>query len=217
MAHRRPLRRRGAISALLLCGALLGACGGDDASDGDTVAVGTAATPGATDPAAAPTEPSIGGCSEVLFDGTISRAADGGHRDASLTSADVVDAVAYRLGSNHTVYLSNRPIDRSVFEAYDRGEYSTENALTAPTDGVLATVFLYGDDGVSAGTTIDVASSVSGLIVDAGGGPSANTLGEQGTITVIDATEDRVCFTIDYRDDLQQMSGTVSVPVWPES
>lgn len=200
---------RAAAGVIVSCGVLLGACGGDDASDEAEVEVGTAPVP--TEQSGEAT------CGETLFDGTVSRTADGGHRDASLTGDDIVDAVAYPLGSSYTVYLSDQPIDRSVFEAYDRGEYSSDNALTAPADGVLVTVFVYGTGELAPGTTLDVVDSVAGLIVDAGGGASANTLGEQGTITVDGVTEDRVCFTVDYRDDLQQMSGTVSAPVWPGS
>lgn len=206
--------RRGVGAVVLVMS--LTACGGDDGGDVER-ATAEAPAPDAVNPDASVADTAaVADCDEVPFTGTISRVADGGHREVSITGADVVDAVAYRyLGDNYTVYVADHPIDRSVLERFDQGDYSTDSAMTAAEGGVLVSLFLFGDQ-VGPGAAIELGSDVPGPIVDAGGGAMANSLGAAGTLTVIGMSDDRVCFEIDYADDFQQVVGTVSAPIWPD-
>jgi hypothetical protein len=169
--------------------------GGDDTADTTEVAGGT------------------GDCGEPGFEGEISRTADGDHVEASITGDDVVDAVAFDLMGNYTIYVADHEIDRSVLDEYLEGSFSTDNAVVADEGGVVASMFIYGVT-VEPGTEITFEAGVPSPIVDSGGGASANTLGAQGTLTVIDVTDSSVCAEIDYSDDHQTITGTVTAEIY---
>jgi hypothetical protein len=176
---------------------------GDTGTD-DTAATGTSATTDGQTAADCPTE---------IFAGEISRVADEEHVAAELAGADIVDGIAYGYaGSNYTIYIADHEIDRAVFEEYDQGNFSTDNAVEAEPGGVLATMFAMGDS-LEPGTTITFGAEVASPVVDSGGGSRAMTTGAAGELTILDLDDRHICFEIDYTDDLQRIAGTVSTEI----
>jgi hypothetical protein len=180
-------------------------------------ASGSASAPAdteATDDTTDDTEAEASGeCGEPGFEGEISRIADGDHVEASITGDDVVDLVAFDFMGNYTIYVADHEIDRTVLDEYAAGNIGTDNALVAPDGKVLASLFIYGD-AVEPGDELEYETGVPGPIVDSGGGASANTLGSSGTLTFIGATDEVVCAEIDYSDDYQTVTGTVTAEIY---
>lgn len=174
----------------------------DDGADG--------ADPADGDHAAGGDEAAAIGCPPQGFDGTVTRTASGDHTDADFTTADVwVDGVvAARLsdGAQYTLYVSDHEY------VGDPRDFDT---VVADAGGTLASVFVGLQSGYVAGESIadtDEGAFIS-AIVDSGGGAEASTMGSTGTATPIAWSDDWVCVEIDYQDDQQQVSGTISAPI----
>lgn len=222
------LPRRDGFAALLALGLAFGlpaGCGGDEAgtdtgaarnpiptrADDDRREVTTTAPPAtaARDDAA---------CSRP-FVGVIERRSDRGHAARELRDDDVVEAVAFPFGERaFTVYASDRPIDTGLFEEWAQGRFSTDDALTAPPGGTLVTL-LVGDasntEPVEAGFRVDLADGRSAPpIVDAGGGPVAETSGAAGTLEVLEVGRDGLCVRVEYEDRLQHIDGVLHAETW---
>jgi hypothetical protein len=147
-------------------------------------------------------------CSKKPFVGTVERTAEGtsgsGQPAAERTTADFRSAVVYDFGTdkNYTVYVGDHRIDPD-----DLGQ-----SMTAPDGGVLVTVFLRSASGKSLGTGTKLAAGKDPVTVtvDAGAGARAVTSNPRGTMKILAATDDRLCFAIDYTDDYQTVDGVVS-------
>lgn len=194
---------------------LLAACGDDDGGDGE--AAGTTADAGTT--VDADTATTTGGaagadCPAEPFTGQISREVDdfSDQPAGAATDGELVDAVAYPVFGNYTVYVGDHEVDRDQLAAFSES-ISTDNAIVAPDGGLLATIFLFGEEEVAAGTELDLTQG-SSVIVDAGGGASASTTGAAGTATIIAVDDSHLCFDIDYTDELQTVQGTVSAEIY---
>lgn len=219
-----------AIAALAASSLLLPACSDDD-GDVETSATevtsadttddtsGSDDTTGSDDTATDDTSADTSGggesaCPDAPFEGEISRSADGDHAEGSVTGDDIVEAIAYGYGSsNYTIYVGDHELDRTVLEEYDAGNFSTDNAMTAPEGGLLVTMFVMGDP-IEAGMTGEYGSGTPSPIVDTGGGATSTTSNAAGSYTVIALEEDRICVEVDYTDDLQSIQGTVSAEIW---
>jgi hypothetical protein len=217
-----------AALVLLAVASPLAACGDDESTD-DAATDDTETTASDTDTTDATdgtdgTETTdgtdgegSGECAEPGLEGEVSRTADGEHVEASITGDDVVDAVAYSYApGTYTIYVADHELDRGVFEEYDVGNFSTDNAISADEGGVVASIFVT-TTGDAAGTEITLDGSTPSPIIDSGGGASASTMNPSGTITVIAADDQQICFDIDYSDDFQTIAGTVSAEVWQGS
>lgn len=217
----RPRTRR-LLGVLAVAALALAGCGDSEQDTTDTD------DPGSTGNAAATTTggggaPDTGGgssrgCPAEVFAGTITRQADDFAEQPAGTMAEAVDAVAFGMAGNWTIYVADHPIDRGPFEAYASGEFSTDNAVVAEPGGVLATIFLLaGTEDLTAGSTAAFTADGMGgtVIVDTGGGAQANNSGAAGTATIIDVTDEQICVEVDYADGLQTVEGTVSAEIYP--
>lgn len=220
MSEERWWRRAGVAAAVTL--ALVGGVGcASDGGDGDVSADDAPAAPG-TGADAQGADDQAASCPDELFTGTIERSEDpdAGHGAATLTDADVVDGVAYELLGAYTIYLADHEMDRGPLEEYLQGSFSTDNAMVAEPGGVLLTLGFGdygpgGDNRVVVGDVLDASSPGQvNVLVDAGGGAMVSVEDPQGTVELLGATDDHVCVAVDYQDGLQQVQGTVSVPIF---
>jgi hypothetical protein len=230
-------RTRTTLLATVLALTLLTGCGDDDeAGTGDTTpststddtATSSSTDDTATSTTAGPTSSTagddtttsttsgggvVGDCPTAIFTGEMSRQAAEEHVAAELSGDDIVDGIAYGYGgSNYTIYIADHEIDRAIFAEYDQGNFSTDNAVVAEPGGVLATMFALGDS-LEPGTTIEYGSGTPAPIIDSGGGSRATTMGASGELVILGVDEERICFEVDYRDDLQAITGTVSAEI----
>lgn len=191
-----------AVAALAL---LAPACSDDegDVATDDTEATDTTGAEGTTDTTAA--DGGGGACGDQPFTGTISRLDDemSDQPAAELTDTDVVEATGstYSGGAGYTVYLSDAPIEGQV----------GLDTITAPEGGVMVTISFAGMD--DAGEPIAAGAEVGApqaVIIDTGGGASVNSTGAEGSVSIIDVSDDQVCFDITYTDEYQTVEGTVS-------
>ncbi len=145
-----------------------------------------------------------GGCPNALFTGTIARDDDAANDQTagSVKSSKVRSALAVDFGTarNTTVYLSDAKLDPA-----DIG--STVEAAPGST---IATIFLRPKSGdLAAGKKVALPADQISVVVDTGGGAHASTGGAAATAKVLSFTDNQVCFSIDYRDDLQRVKGKV--------
>ena len=186
---------------------LASACGSDDPppdlATGDEAAVDDGEQDGGEDQS----EGSIGAadCPAAPFAGELSRTAlpDLGHTDVALTGGDVLDAAAFALGAGfqYTVYVASFEIDDE-----DMG-----TTLTAPSGEVLVTFAARGEDGgpIEPGVVYDETF----VIIDSGGGAENRPVDPTGTVEFIALSDDHICLEIDFIDENQIMTGTVSARV----
>ncbi len=144
-------------------------------------------------------------CPSRPFVGTIERLPDesADQPAAELRGRDVERALGFDFGSarNTTVYLASYPL-----RSGELGE-----TIEAPAGETLVTVFLRPASGdLEPGRKLRTPKDQITAIVDTGGGARATTSGAEATVRVIAFDDDRVCFAIDYRDDLQVVKGKVS-------
>lgn len=208
-----------ALAALAL---VVPACSDDDGEDAvdtestDTTAADTGDTEPPDDTATDDTEAPDEGdsaCGEPGFEGEISRTADGDHAEGSASGDDIVDVIAYGTGQNYTVYFADHEIDRAVFEEYDSGSFSTDNALVADDGGLLVTMFVRDEtEDLATGSEVDL--STYGVIIDTGGGATGTTTGAEGTATITGLDDSTLCFDLTYADELQTIEGTVTAEIW---
>ncbi len=144
-------------------------------------------------------------CPTEPFTGELSRtaAADLGHTDVALADGELVDAAAFALGAGYqyTVYVASFEIDDD-----DMG-----TTLEAPPGEVLVTFAARGLDGeeIEPGVVYDE----SFVIVDSGGGAENHPVDPTGTVEFIAFSDSHLCLKIDFLDENQTMSGTVSARI----
>ena len=135
----------------------------------------------------------------ATFAGLVERSADEamGHTAGQWKDGDFVYGSAVEIGdSNFTTYMSSDPIEGGTVEA--------------AAGGVVVTIIVWGDGAeLTPGTELPM---TFGAVIDNSGNAQANTLNKEGTITIVAATDDQLCFDVDYTDDLQYVNGRVSVP-----
>lgn len=92
---------------------------------------------------------------------------------------------------------------------------SLGSTLTAPVGKVLVTMFLRSASGADlrGGQRLDTAKDPLTALVDSGGGAETTSSNRSGTATIVKLTDSVVCFTIDYRDDAQSITGTVAAKI----
>jgi hypothetical protein len=150
-------------------------------------------------------------CTKKPFVGTVERTAEDtsgtGQPAAERSTADFRSAVVYDFGTdkNYTVYVGDHRIDPK-----DLG-----GTLAAPDGKVLVTVFLRSASGKSLkpGTKLVAGKDPMTVTVDAGAGAQAITSNPKGTVKMLAASGDRLCFAIDYADDYQSVDGVVSAAI----
>ncbi|MCP3988941.1 MAG: hypothetical protein GY724_07695 [Actinomycetia bacterium] len=179
---------------------LAAGCGDDGATDETgTAEDGPQATEqesGGETPKECPTEPFAGELSRLAL-------ADLGHTDVALADGDLVDAAAFAIGAGYqyTVYVASFEIDDD-----DMG-----TTLEAPPDEVLVTFAARGVDGeeIEPGVVYDE----SFVIIDSGGGAENRPIDPTGTVEFIAFSDNHLCLKINFLDENQAMSGTVSARV----
>jgi hypothetical protein len=144
------------------------------------------------------------GCPKALFVGTIERDDDAANDQdaATIGGPDVRTAVAVDFGTarNTTVYVSDARI-----AAADVG-----GTITAEPTTTIATIFLRPKAGdLAPGKKVVLPRDQISVVVDTGGGARATTSGAEATAKVLAFTKSQICFSIDYRDDLQRVKGKV--------
>ncbi len=149
------------------------------------------------------------GCPKAPFVGTIEREDDPANdqKSATIGGSDVRSAVAVDFGTarNTTVYVS----DARIADADVGSTITTEPGTTEPGT-TIATIFLRPKSGdLAPGKKVLLPRDQISVIVDTGGGAGATTSGAEATAKVLAFTKSRICFSIDYRDDLQRVKGTV--------
>jgi hypothetical protein len=149
-------------------------------------------------------------CTKKPFVGTVTREAEGsatGQPAASRRSGDFRSVLVYDFGNrkNFTVYLADYRLDPDQLGG----------TLEAPSDDVLVTLFLSAANGkeLRKGTKLVPGKDPVSVIVDAGGGAGAVTSDPAGSIQILAATGDRLCFRIDYEDTYQQVDGVVDAKI----
>ncbi len=190
---------------------LMAACGGGNSSeDNSSTTEPQVSEPQVTDQEQdtdeqATENDSVNGCPTHPFVGELSRTAssDLGHTAVALADSDLVDAAAFSLGAGvqYTVYLAS-------FEIDDEDVGST---LTAPAGEVLVTFAARGLDGgqIEPGVVYDETF----VIIDSGGGAQNHPVDPVGTIEFIAFSDEQICVNIEFLDENQTMSGTVSARV----
>lgn len=165
-----------------------GACGGDgETSNG-------------ADSSGAPS----GDCPTHGFSGTATRTADEGfgHAEGSYTGADFVDARSdITSGRSGSVYLASFELPESL--------------LMEPTvepGEVMMRIYAEELDTMVAGDQWEITASRRVPLINNGGSNGNNIDGAAGTITVIAITDADICYEIEYSDEFQEISGTVSAP-----
>jgi hypothetical protein len=148
------------------------------------------------------------GCGSEPFKGKITRSADAssGQPAAKASSDDVQRGLAFDFGSarNTTVYLATYRLDPKELGS----------TIEAPDDEVLVTIFLRPkSDDLDAGKRLRTPKDQITVLVDSGGGARATTSGAHATARVLEFSDEQVCFSIDYRDDLQRVKGRVAAQV----
>lgn len=145
------------------------------------------------------------------FKGTIAREADAGHETVELDGRDITSTVAVDFGNrkNYTLYLGDFRIPKG-----DVG-----STIEAPAGKTLVTAFVRAEDGkdLHEGQRLRVGRDGVTVVIDSGGGAQAVTTGRVGTARVRELSDDHVCFTFKYRDDLQRLEGTVSASLVPSA
>ncbi len=144
------------------------------------------------------------GCPKAAFAGTIERDVDAanGQDAVAIDGSDVRRALAVNFGTarNTTVYLSDAKID----VAHIGG------TIAATPGNTIATIFLRPKAGdLEPGEKVELPRDQISVVVDTGGGARATTSGAEATAKVLAFTNRQVCFSIDYRDDLQRVKGKV--------
>ncbi len=191
------------LVVVFVFGMLAAACGGDDsaadvAADDDTDVA----------PAEDDTQDGANGsgnCPAEPFAGELSRTAspDLGHTDVAVADDELMDAAAFELGAGfqYTVYVATYPIDDA-----DMG-----STLTAQPGEVLVTFAARGNDGerIEPGVVYDE----SFVIIDSGGGAENRPVDPTGTVEFIALADDHICLKIDFVDENQTMTGTVSARI----
>jgi hypothetical protein len=147
-------------------------------------------------------------CGSEPFEGKITRSADpsSGQPAGEASGDDVQRGLAFDFGSarNTTVYLATYRLDPK--------ELGT--TVEAPDDEVVVTIFLRPKSGdLGAGKRLRTPKDQISVLVDSGGGARATTPNAHGKARVLEFSEDQVCFSIDYRDDLQRVKGRVAAQV----
>ncbi|MGI9644404.1 MAG: hypothetical protein ACR2O6_03750 [Ilumatobacteraceae bacterium] len=217
-------RRTRWIAALAVVVLVAAACGDSDSDDSSAATDAPAATeapadeppaddePTATD-APADTEPAASGdaCPDEPFTGTIERTAEsetsnGVHPVAVRSDGELVSAYAYYFGFGgaYTIYVGDYEIEEGAVGI---------DTLMAPHGGMLTTIFIQEQEEIAAGDVVEF-SFVS--IVDTGGGSELTGFGADevtGQMTIIDVTDERLCFEIESSDPQQEITGTVSAVV----
>ncbi len=220
MAGMRRSRWIGALAGLMLFAA---ACG--DSDDDSSTATDAPPADDATADDAAPatevpaTEAEAGtdapgaseACPDAPFSGTIERTVEsetssGTHVAAARSDGEIVSAYAFYFGFGgaYTIYVGDHEIDSAGV--------GTET-LTAPEDGMLATIFIQEEEEIAAGDVVGF-SFVS--IVDTGGGAELTGFGADevtGQMTIIAVDDQRLCFRIESSDPQQEINGTVSAAI----
>ena len=221
MAGRRHTRWIGALAAIALVGAACSDSDDDSSSDEPAATDAPAATdppadeladePAATDAPADEPVASGGACPDAPFTGTIERTVEsetssGSHPVAVRSDSELVSAYAYYFGFGgaYTIYVGDYQIDESTVGV---------DTLTAPEGGMLTTIFIQAEDEISAGQVVEF-SFVS--IVDTGGGAELTGFGADevtGQMTIIEVTDEQLCFEIVSSDPQQEINGIVSAVV----
>jgi hypothetical protein len=147
-------------------------------------------------------------CPSKPFEGTITRAEDARYAQPAtkVSGSGVKRALAFDFGSarNTTVYLASYELDPEELGG----------TIEAPADGVLVTVFLRPKSGdLDAGKRLNTPRDQITVLIDSGGGARATTSGTRAKARVLDFSDEHVCFSIDYRDDLQRVKGRVNAEV----
>jgi len=127
----------------------------------------------------------------------------GGQVAAELTGDDIVEAIgaSYLGETGYTIYLSTVDID-------DEGVGL--DTITASEGEVVVTISFQGEGATVADLGPGDTAGVISMIVDTGGGASANMTGADGTVTISEISDDSICFDLDYTDEFQTVQGTVS-------
>jgi hypothetical protein len=192
------------ISLVAVLALVIAGCGdsGDTAATEGTTQATTAETVAAAEADA---------CPEAPFTGTIERTVEsetgsGSHPVAFRSDGELVSAYAYYFGfgGTYTAYVGD-------FQIGEAGVGT--DTLTAPSGGLLATIFIQSEEELEAGSVVEF-SFVP--IVDTGGGAEVNGFGADevvGSVTVIAVTDDVICFDIDTSDPQQEIHGTVSAEI----
>jgi hypothetical protein len=197
MSHR-PTRAATLLAAVLLLAA--SACGDSDdpASDSDT---GDSGTDQQADQSSGSDS-----CPSEPFSGTVSSTGDDNNEAFELTDGDVTttQAVALVEGQQYTVYLAD----------YDlAGQAVGIDTVEADQGQVVVTMQARSDDGgeIEPGVTY----SEDFVILDSGGGAQGAPDDPIGSVTFIAATDDHICFAVDYVDTGagHVVQGTVSADV----
>ncbi len=180
-------------------------CGGGDSSE-DGVAAGTtsvAESDGGEDQPA-----DMDGsdeCPDVPFSGEVSRISEPsiGHNAAALADGELLDAAAFSFGTGfqYTVYVASFEIDDDTMG----------DTIIAPPGEVLVTFQARGKDGgeIEPGVVYDETF----VIIDTGGGAQNSPVDPTGTVEFIAYSEDHLCLNIDFLDENQAITGTVSARV----
>ncbi len=144
-------------------------------------------------------------CPAEPFTGALSRTAlaELGHTDVALSDGELIDAAAFSLGAGrpYTAYVASYGTD-----APDLG-----STMVAPPGEVMVTLAARGVDGaeIEPGVVYDETF----VIIDSGGGAENHPIDPTGTVEFIAFSNDHICFKIDFLDENQAMSGTVSARV----
>lgn len=144
-------------------------------------------------------------CGSEPFKGKITRSADpsSGQPAAKASGDDVQRGLAFDFGSarNTTVYLATYRLDPKQLGG----------TVEAPDDELLVTIFLRPKTGdLDAGKRLRTPKDQITVLVDSGGGASATTSNAHAKARVLEFSDEQVCFSIDYRDDLQHVKGRVN-------
>lgn len=206
--------RRSWLAALAV-GLLLTTGCGDDDGDGDAATDATDADASSDTTIGDSGDSDDGGDSDdagsasgpcgAPFQGTISRLDDemGGQEAAELAGDDIVEAIgaSYLGETGYTIYLATSDID-------DDGVGI--DTITAPDGEAVVTISFQGEGGTVADLEPGDTAGVISMIVDTGGGASANMTGAAGEVTITEINDDGICFDVDYTDEFQTVEGSVS-------
>jgi hypothetical protein len=145
-----------------------------------------------------------GGCPSRPFVGVVERTADDTTEQPAVEvgGGDIERGLGFDFGTarNTTVYLASYPL-----RASELGE-----TIVAPKGETLVTIFLRPASGdLEPGRKLRLPRDQITAIVDSGGGAQATTSGANATVRVLAFDDDRVCFSINYRDDFQVVKGKV--------
>lgn len=147
-------------------------------------------------------------CPSKPFVGSIARDEDNvnAQPSAELIGADVKRALAFDFGSarNTTVYLATYALDQRELGS----------TIEAPPGETLVAIFLRPKTGdLEPGKRLKTPRDSVTAIVDTGGGAQASTGEVRARARILEFSDTEVCFTIDYRSDLQRVKGRVRANV----